>query len=235
MNKITSTFGAILLILASTAHAGQDEPNAPEWRFLGPAFSHHANSNLAPETQKADSQILCLGPDGQESCWVSKSQAKHEWSEVNPSIGIERITRNTEHADRLFVSAVRDSYKAWGLMAGASRSWPILQAGRFRVEAGVGAGVWNRLVWTGTNTTNTTQLLYHYTPTGLGIIMETASVEHDPVFARRWVPFVLPVMTLTDSQSRFALNLSIMPKLTVGGRDWVPTTTFMVQLSTKFN
>lgn len=124
------------------------------------------------------------------------------WHQANPALGLEYTWRRSGYADRAFATVVRDSYGQMSLMAGGARLWPLAAPGTVLIEAGVAAGLW----WRSDLKTETTTDM-------------------------RVVPFVLPSLSVTERSTGLGLNLALMPRSRILGRQVTSTTVAMVQLT----
>lgn len=124
------------------------------------------------------------------------------WRQANPAIGLEYTWRHSGYADRSFATIVRDSYGQMSLMAGGARLWPLAAPGTVLIEGGVAAGLW----WRSDLKTETTTDM-------------------------RVVPFVLPSLSLTERTTGLGLNLALMPRSRILGRQVTSTTVAMLQLT----
>lgn len=124
------------------------------------------------------------------------------WHQANPAIGLEYTWRRAGYADRAFATIVRDSYGQMSLMAGGARLWPLAAPGTVLIEGGLAAGLW----WRSDLKTETTTDM-------------------------RVVPFVLPSLSVTERSTGLGVNLALMPRARILGRQVTSTTVAMLQLT----
>lgn len=124
------------------------------------------------------------------------------WHQANPALGLEYTWRRSGYADRAFATIVRDSYGQMSLMAGGARLWPLAAPGTVLIEGGVAAGLW----WRSDLKTETTTDM-------------------------RVVPFVLPSLSVTERSTGLGVNLALMPRSRILGRQVTSTTVAMLQLT----
>jgi hypothetical protein len=188
-NSVAASAAIAAFLVASAAHAYE-----VEWRLTGPSFSHHFGDRGAVTSVKHGYlPNPCTAPPG-AACIndpihvLVKERARFQ--ENNPSIGLELTLRGAEHADKIGISYTRDSYDTPSLMLSAGRVWPLVTAGTFAVEGGLVAGLWHRSV------------------------LNRAGDDTE----RRTVPFVLPVLSVTEASTGLGFNLALAPAVRINGR-----------------
>jgi hypothetical protein len=225
---------AFLFILVPSVQAAE-----VEWRLLGPAASWHADEKGAlierPASVRTDCTVTGSSPlPGGVSiqnvtCSNTMTAERTAWSQFNPAIGLERITRIPGDlvSQRLFGQLVRDSYGQWGAMAGAGLTWQLLSGESFALEAGFAGGLWYRTTAITTQSERQAQVI---TNNGSSVRYETYIVRETRL-QHHLVPFVLPLASITHRPTGLALNVSVFPKTRIAGRLIVPTRTVLVQTS----
>lgn len=230
----------VLMVAAGTvAHATEDR--GVEWRLLGPAFARHANNSgpdvpITAATRGVLTDCKIVGDLYPCTQRVVHSRA---WSNTNPAIGLERSAPSFEGSTtryRVFATLVRDSYGKMGLMAGAGRAWPVASLGTLSLEAGIAGGLWYRTVSDGVASTGEKVKFCYENDKyyGSSCLLSTSDAEVT-VLKRRIVPFILPMLTLTERTSGLGLNIGLAPKIKIGRYSSVPTTTLMMQITYKLN
>lgn len=142
----------------------------------------------------------------QVTCSTSDYRTTYEkegWHQTNPAIGLEKSWRYANHVDKAYGSFVRDSYGKPSAMLGVGRQWPLVSARSVSIDGGLVAGLWYRSVLDDTGTS----------------------------LKRGVVPFVLPALTINEQRTGFGLNVALAPRLKIGNRVLVATTTAMFQLT----
>lgn len=229
-NRVSIVIWALLCLFSSSQAVAQ-----AEWRLLGPAVSWHNDKSGAliktpahvGREMSCQSSIDVYGSPVEE-CRQSIVPARSGWSQFNPAVGLERITRSRTTSIRDFGQIVRDSYGEWGLMAGRGFTWQLINSESVSVEAGLAGGLWYR-----TTAIRSSQIEYGWKTradrTGyLSIKSEPYKVTQTHL-ERRIVPFLLPVATINHRPSGMAVNVSVLPKTSINGRLVVPTSTLMIQ------
>lgn len=233
LSKVSLTAAIASILFAGAVKA---DGFTEEWRAMGPAFSHHfttAGQVVKPSTSKQECGTVDDGlgntftsdtpvpgmiaapgsmPGGPYVYYrmaayicheVVTSEERRGWSGNNPAFGLRYTRRFDDHADTYMVNLVRDSYSTPSLMLAAGRMWPVAEAASLKVEAGVVVGVWFRAV---------------------------LNYEGDSL-VRRAVPFVLPSMAVTESNTGIGLDFGFAPKLQMNGYSVNRTPTLMVQFT----
>lgn len=249
---------AFLCSWTMPAAAEEVAETSAQWRILGPAFSYHSNTNDAPLVSSSKVVTDCSFT-GKDFCRDVYVRGEQKWSGNNPSIGIEWSQPSSEGStgrDRIFGSLVRDSFGKPGLMAGVGRTWEVAQFGSFNVQAGVGGGWWLRTVNVGktkdvslTRCTKAGEFSRTICP-GDSLPAETVIlapplrplsgpqftinriVEPDPQY--RLIPFVLPLLSITESRTGLGVNVSVIPKFKIGKYQVASATTVLFQLTYLF-
>lgn len=206
------------------------------WRILGPAASWHKEEEGAEVVAPARVQTSCVpvAIEGSElrglQCRDVVIAEKTQWSQFNPAIGVERVTRapGENASTRIFGQVVRDSYARWGAMAGAGRTWTIFTSAGLSLEAGLIGGVWYRA--TAITSSEQRQARIYEADGSIADAGEVYTIKKTRL-ERRLVPFVLPLLSVEHTQSGVALNFSVLPRARVNGRLVVPTTTILIQTS----
>lgn len=228
---MTSKLKALAIVAALLSTGAASASPTTEWRILGPAFSHHfsdANTRVLHPAREAtecdagngaqvysptplpvpwmlirrtDDGGYLYGTSGVSTCVTKTIPAERGWQERNPALGVEVTLRSEDHADKLLLTAVRDSYDTQSVMLAAGRQWPLGKLGTVSFDAGVVGGVWRRSV-----------------------------LERDGEnLERRWVPFVLPSMSINEAYTGLGVNVGFAPEMRVNGRYVNRTPTLMLQ------
>lgn len=143
---------------------------------------------------------------------TAQRKAVRQWNELNPAIGLEHRKGYESH----FVQIANDSHGFWGVMAGRKNSSQIFTGENFSSEIGLAYGVWYRSIATDKKK----------------IVDGVVSMETK--FEKALVPFLFPMASLIHNTSQTHLNVAIVPKLTMKGKNLVPTSTVIFQLSFPF-
>lgn len=236
MLKINRLFMFCFVFSCISVFADQGDSRI-EWRLLGPAFSEHATLDGAPIVKPASVNWDCRSrvidsASGLKTvdCATSIIPEVRQWSQNNPAIGIERARVYDDHTDKVFISAVRDSFGDMGIMAGVARLWPAATMGSFKFNVGLSGGLWYRSVLIGYQEVKPLML---YSPYGATSYQSTTS-ENISILERRLVPFVFPVASITEQHTGIGVNIALAPKIKLGKYSPVPTTTLMIQTTYRF-
>ena len=177
--------------------------------LLGPAGDTAVNAYGATGNAinfRATSRLDSLNAYNQVACSTSDYRTTYEkegWHQTNPAIGLEKSWRYANHVDKAYGSFVRDSYGKPSAMLGVGRQWPLVGARSVSIDGGLVAGLWYRSV------------------------LDDAGTS----LKRGVVPFVLPALTINEQRTGLGLNVALAPRLKIGNRVLVATTTAMFQLT----
>lgn len=232
--------GLFLALMSSMSLAAQQEGRGTEWRILGPAFSHHARSTGqdVPISKPAHGVWDCHreGATGR-SCYGRVVPAEQAWSGNNPAIGVEfsaPSSPGSSSRDLVYSSLVRDSYGKIGVMAGAGRTWSVLQLGSVEIDLGIASGLWYRTVAAGVVNGGKINYCFENDKDFGNRCFPGTDDYQETVLKRRLVPFLLPMISMTEASSGLGVNISFMPKIKLGRYYSVPTSTVMMQVTYKF-
>lgn len=222
----------------TAAHAADDQ--GVEWRLLGPAFAHHARNSGGDVPIKTPAYgVFDCKYDYGYNCYGRIVPMEQGWSNTNPAIGIERSAPSFEGAttrDRVFAMVVRDSYGKMGLMAGVGRAWPVASLGTLNLEAGIAGGLWYRTVSGGVAAGGKINFCHNNDPSFGSSCIPSDSIDYRVTFLkRRFIPFILPMLSMTERTTGLGLNIGLAPKIKIGRYESVPTTTLMTQITYKLN
>lgn len=214
----------IALIAAATcaAAAPASATDAPDpniqWRLLGPAWSHHFGSSGARISVERSPQVLCVAVPNTDptntsapvlQCTTTQriSAVTPRWQSNNPAFGGKRIRHFDDHDEAMIASYITDSYGSESFLAAYAASWVLAEKFGVTLSAGAGAGLWWRTVLSNGDPTN---------------------------IHRKFVPFVLPMISVADRNTGLGVELAFAPKVRLAGYSSA-TPTLMIQLSYAIN
>lgn len=218
---ITAAVACWLTLAASSVWA----QGPAERRLLLPAASFHSNDKDGRIVRQRSLSTVC-----DPTCRTAETPEQREFTEFNPGLGLEWTWRDPQNrATKAYGQVVRDSYGKASLMVGAGYLWPINQ-GRWQVDAGFTGGLWWRSQMKFRNQTATFQPC---DPLGPPCAPASYTTRRSEV-TMKLVPFVFPVLTVSDRVSGYGLNVALVPRVTSGERIINSTNTVLVQLTKTF-
>ena len=229
-------FFALVLSFCAFAHA-------QNWTLLGPGLSHHADKTGS--LRLSDDRLTYRCPlisteriaftgfvrdDTLTGCQGSIKPGQFGWKEQHFGFGLEREIGQR----REFAMALMDSYGELGLMAGSAWMPTRFLVGSYRLDFGVGGGLWLR-----TTLKNEVVIkdenVCQYDQDGKPLHCKMPYAQIDTQKQRVLVPFLMPVLSIRPAAGEgFGLNVSIMPKMDLLGVSVVPTTTITAQITYTF-
>ena len=238
-----AAFGAgILAACMASAHAQsaaswqqeEDKKQSTEWRFLGPAFSHHSSTYGARIVKPVADSIDCRT----NVCYMAAAPAEYGWSETNPALGLEVSAASSPGAktrDKAFVNLVRDSYGTMSLMLGAGRAWSVGNLGPLEIEIGATGGVWFKSDTDGVIEGGSLPRCVDYSSaqSKCNHYYDFGEKFYVSKLKRVTVPFLLPFISVTETRTGLGVNIALAPKIKLGRYYQVPATTIMLQLTYK--
>lgn len=235
MNTIRTLF-IVASITASAFAAAESSDLDPQWRLLGPAAAFHHGDHGSYITQPTAGVWSCKTEYGY-SCVGVDTPAQRGWQERNPAIGIEYSRLSSPGSisrDRFFASLVTDSYNKMSLMTGVGRGWSIGHISSIKFEAGVVGGLWYRTV--AGDDVISGKISYCFSN---GLYFQNQCVQSDKDYyltelKRTFVPFVLPFLSVTETNTGLGFNLALAPKIRIGSNYMNQTTTLMLQTTLQF-
>ena len=207
---------SLLVCLMSTALGAAADEKTSSWKLLGPAFSHHlrANPDDMPISAPARGVYDCVQNSTGTTCYGRVIDAQRSWSQNNPAFGLEYSVLSGEDLSRrdlVFATVVRDSFGKVGLMTGAGRAWSVSRIGSLNLEVGLTGGLWYRTVSEGDFVTGPIQFCHKNHPVFSDGCQTGSAVFYETKLQRRWVPFLLPVISITEQKTGLGLNIGIAP------------------------
>ncbi len=197
----------------------------PERRLLLPAASFHANDKDGRIVRQRSLSTVC-----DPACRTAETPEQREFTEFNPGLGLEWTWRDEQdRATKAYGQVVRDSYGRTSVMVGAGYLWPI-NPGRWQVDAGFTGGLWWRSEMKFRNEIATFQPC---DPLGPPCAPANYTTRRSEV-KMKLVPFLFPVVSVSDRVSGYGLNLAFVPRVTLGNRIVNSTNTVLVQLTKTF-
>lgn len=128
----------------------------------------------------------------------------YKWNEVNLGIGIEYERRFASTIQRFYAGIIVDSYYQPGAYAGAAIQSSIYTSGRIQIDLGGAAMMWWRSV-----------------------------PRNDASIGRRWVPALLPILSVEDLPSGIGAHITFIPGIRYKGTEYT-VDTLAVQLKYRF-